>query len=235
MTLNANISNTYNFDPSLGEALIGAYSRIGVRRTELTTQHMADARFEANMVMSELQADGFNPWQIELVTQNIIAGQQQYTIPNTTIFTLDVYIRQNPSSGFPSDRILLPISRTDWASTANKTMTGFPTSYWADRLLNPVMYLWPVPDQTIVNGLNFYVQKRPMDMNTENGTQIAIPYEAYDCFVWMLAERLAFIYAPDKIALVSPRKQTAYQKFLQTSTENVPMDFAVNLKSYYRM
>jgi hypothetical protein len=235
MTLNANISNTYTFDPSLGEALIGAYSRIGIRRTELTTQHMADARFEANMVMSELQADGFNPWQIELVTQTLIAGQSQYNVPDTTIFLLDVYIRQNPGTSMPSDRILLPISRTDWASTANKTMTGFPTSFWYNRQLSPVLTLWPVPDQTIVNGLNYYVQKRPMDMNTENGTQIAVPYEAYDCFVWMLSERLAFIYAPDKIAVVGPRKQMAYQKFLQTSTENVPLDFAVNMRGYYRM
>lgn len=235
MTLNANISNTYEFDPSLGEALIGAYSRIGVRRTELTTQHMADARFEANMVMSDWQGDGFNPWQIELVTQTIISGQSQYSVPNTTVFLLDVYIRQNPGNSMPSDRILLPISRTDWASTANKTMTGFPTSFWYDRLLSPVLTLWPVPDQTIVNGLNYYVQKRPMDMNNENGTQIAIPYEAYDCFVWCLAERLAFIYAPDRLAVVGPRKQQAYQRMLQTTTENVPMDFAVNMRGYYRM
>lgn len=234
MTLNTNTSNTYTFNPSLGEALIGAYSRIGVRRTEITTQHMADARFEANMVMSELQGDGFNPWQIELVTQTVVAGQSQYSVPDTTIFLLDVYIRQNPGTSMPSDRILLPISRTDWASTANKTMTGFPTSFWYDRLLSPILTLWPVPDQTIVDGLNYYVQKRPMDMNTENGTQIAVPYEAYDCFVWMLAERLAFIYAPDKIGVVGPRKQLAYQKFLQTSTENVPIDFAVNMRGYYR-
>lgn len=235
MALNSNISNTFTFDPSLGEAIIGAYSRCGIRRTELTPQHMADARFEANMVMSDWQGDGLNTWQVELETQDILAGVGQYTIPNTTVFMLDVVIRQNPDSGMPIDRLIIPISRSDWMAIANKTMQGFPTSYWYDRTLNPTMQLWPVPNTDIVGGLRYYVQKRAMDENTENGTQIAIPYEAYDAFVWDLAERLATIYAPERLQVIMPRKQMAYQRMLQSTTENVPMQMNVEVKSYFRV
>jgi hypothetical protein len=151
------------------------------------------------------------------------------------VFLLDLYIRQNPESGMPIDRLLLPISRSDWAATANKNMSGFPTSYWYDRQLNPVLYLWPVPNLDVVNGLQYYVQKRTMDSNTVNGEQVQIPFEAYDAYVWCLAERLAFIYSPDRIAAIMPRKQQAYQRYLQSSTENTPINLEVGLKSYYRV
>ena len=235
MALNANISNTFTFDPTLGEAIIAAYARVGIRRTEITQQHMADANAEANYTLSDWQGDGLNTWQVELVTETIFAGVGQYNVPNTTVFTLDLYIRQNPDSGMPIDRLLVPISRSDYAAIANKNMQGFPTSYWYDRQLNPVLYLWPVPNQEIVGGLRYYVQKRPMDELTNNGTQIAIPYEAYDAFVWCLAERLCYIYAPEKAAIIAPRAQKAYQRMLQSTTENVPIDFNVMVGSYFRV
>ena len=235
MALNTNISNTFTFNPTLGEAIIAAYARVGLRRTELVQQHMSDATAEANYVMSDWQGDGLNTWQVELVTQDILAGVSEYIVPNTTVFTLDLYIRQNPDSGMPIDRILIPISRTDYASIANKNMQGFPTSFWYDRLLNPVMYLWPVPNQDIIGGLRYYVQKRPMDELSANGTQIAIPYEAYDAFVWCLAERLAYIYAPERVAVVAPRAQQAYRRMLQSTTENVPLDLNVMVGSYFRI
>lgn len=235
MALNSNISNTFDFDPSLGEAIIAAYARCGIRRTEIVVQHMADGRAEANYLMSDWQGDGLNTWQVELVTQNIVAGQYIYDVPNTTVFTLDLVIRQNPDSGMPIDRLIIGISRSDYMAIANKTMQGFPTSYWYERLLNPKLYLWPVPNNDIIGGLRYYVQKRAMDENTKDGTQIAIPYEAYDAFVWGLAERLAFIYAPDKVALIMPRAQKAYQRMLQATTENTPLNLNIELKSYFRV
>lgn len=291
MALNTNLSGTFDFDPSLGGIVVGAFSRCGIRRTELTVQHMKDAEFEANLVFSDWQGDGLNTWQVELVTQDIIAGVGRYEIPNTTVFTLDIYIRQNnqeygyrwanangaievwanssesimrwgpspgydpydaagvpldpippvpPSPPFPTppnaiDRILIPISRSDYAAIANKGMTGFPTSCWIDRLLQPVMYLWPVPNQTIPGGLQYYVQKRSMDSLLMNGSQQQMPFEAYDAFVWCLAERLAFIYAPDKVPMIGPRKELAYRRMLQATTENVPINLDVSVKSYFRV
>ena len=127
------------------------------------------------------------------------------------------------------------LSRTDYASIANKYMTGFPTSYWYDKLLQPMMYLWPVPNYDIPQGLQYYVQKRPQTCDLQNNTTIYIPYQAYDYFVWSLAERLAYIYAPDRIAAIGPRKQASMTKYLQAETENVPLNMDVQVQSYYRI
>jgi hypothetical protein len=228
---------------------------------------MQDAYFEANMIQSEFQGDGIQTWQVTLETQNLIAGKSVYDINPTTVFVLDVYIRQQGSvpyviwtnnngytsqwlnnnssymnwGGVPTtqtqtatDRIILPMSRSDYAAIANKYQQGFPTSYWWDRLTPSKMYVWPVPQADIAGGLQYYVQQRPDDAVLSNGTQVDIPYEVYDYFTWSLAERLAFIYAPEKVALIAQRKQVAYQKYLQATTENVPITLNVQMRGYFR-
>jgi hypothetical protein len=234
MALNSNITSTWTFDPSLGSAVIAAYSRCGVRRTEITTQHMADAEAEANYLMSAWQGDGINLFQVDLVTLPLIAGVSEYNVPNTTVFTLDMYIRVNPGQYNPIDRLITQISRSDYAAIANKQMPGMTTCAWINKQLNPVMYLWPVPN---IDGmeLRYYVQKRAMDEFLTNGQQIAVPYECYDAFVWGLAERLAFIYTPDRVAMISPRAMQAYQKMLQATTEPVPLEMQIQVGSYFRV
>jgi hypothetical protein len=46
-------TGTVTFNPSLGELVLNAYSRIGIRRTSLLASHLADARIEANLLQAE--------------------------------------------------------------------------------------------------------------------------------------------------------------------------------------
>lgn len=234
MALNQNLSNTYDFDPALGELVIGSLARAGIKRTEITQQIMADARYEANMVQAEMTGDGINLWQVELVTTPLIANQATYSVPDTTVWVLDVYFRMNPDSGMPIDRLMMPLSRSDYAAISTKTMTGAPTSYWVNYQLSPTITLWPVPNQDGWE-LRYYRQVRAMDANLQNGQQVSIPFAAYDYFSWCLALRMAVIYSPDRIAMLQPMKQQAYQKYIQATTENTPLTMDVNLRGYFRI
>jgi hypothetical protein len=267
------LSNSRSFNPNLGEIVIGAYARIGIRRSELVQQHMADAAFEANLLQTELQGDGIQTYQVVLEKQDLHAGQSVYPLDPNIVFVLDIYIRQNPQvygvnwdnkninsqqwvndtpvdtawtqSTTPQivppqstgtiDRVIIPISRSDYAAIANKYMTGFPTSVWVNYQLNPTMTLWPVPNQDVPQGLQYYVQRRPTTAELADGAQLQLLYQVYDYYVWSLAERLAFIYSPDKIAMIGPRKQQAYMKYLQATTESTPLEFNVEMKSYFRV
>jgi len=275
------LSGQFGFDPNLGDITIAAFARCGIRRTELTQQHMADAQFEANLLQSDMQGDGIQLYEVILETQDLLPGVSAYNVDPTTVFMLDVYIRQNSgvygvgwlnnNSSFISwvniynstmvwasspnyvpgqpvppapiiqgdagtiDRIIVPISRSDYTAIANKSMPGFPTSFWYDKLLQPTMYIWPVPTNFIPAGLQYYVMKRPQDAVLANGTQVQIPYEFYDYYCWGLAERLAFIYAPDKLSLIGPRKQSAWLRAMQASTENVPINIDAMTNSYFRI
>ena len=222
-------SGTVAFNPSLGEFVIAAFSRCGVKRTDITNQHMADARMEANLLMSDWAGDGINLWQVQSATIPLVQGVTSYAIPSDRVFMLDVYIRQD---GF--DRLIFPISRSDYASLAQKTLQGYPTSFWYDRLLDPNMYVWPVPDGTGTYTLTYYYMKQALDSELTNGTQVDAPWYMFDAFVWGLASRLAYIYAPDKVAILQPRYDKAWFRALQAGTENVPVQMQVQMRGYFR-
>ena len=140
-------SQTYNFNPSFGDFVVNAYAKCGVRRTELTAQHLADARTEANFMMADWAGDGINLWQVERATIDLVKGQISYSIPKTTVFLLDVWITYTGV-----DRILTPISRSDYAAIPNKRNQAQPTTYWYDRTEEPALYLWPLSPGDYVGG-----------------------------------------------------------------------------------
>ena len=226
-------TGTFTFSPSLGELVINAYSRCGVRRTELTTQHMADARFEANLMMSDWCADGINLWEVQSATIPLIQGQTEYSIPGNVVFILDTYITTT-YGGSSTDRIIFPISRSDYVSIADKSNQGTPTSFWFDRLISPNLYLWPTPDQTGYYTLTYYYMRQAMDSKLANGAQPEVPWWYIDAFSWGLTERLAHTYAPDKVPMLEARAMRSWQRALSVGTENVQLSIQPAFRGYFR-
>lgn len=222
-------SGTYAFAPSLGDLVINAFAKCGVRRTELTNQHMADARMEANLMMSDWAGDGINLWQVQSATVQLTQGTRSYVIPSDRVFILDVYISQN---GF--DRLIFPISRSDYASLAQKTLQGYPTSFWYDRLIDPNMYIWPVADQDNTYTMTYYFMRQAMDSELSSGTQPEVPWYYLSAFADGLAARLAYIYAPDKVQMLQPKADKSWFRALQVGTENVPVTMAIAMRGYFR-
>lgn len=222
-------TNTYNFNPGLGEFVINAFARCGVRRTEITAQHMEDARFEANLLMSDWTADGVNLWQVENTSIALSEGQSTWQPQSNIVFLLDVYITVNNT-----DRLIMPISRSDYAAIANKFTLGYPTSYWFDRVADPIVYLWPVPDQDNTYTLTYWFMRQAQDSNLAGGALIDVPWYYFDAFAWGLASRLAYIYAPEKVQVIQPRADKAWLRALQVGSENVPMKISPQLRSYFR-
>lgn len=222
-------SGTYAFSPNLGDLVINAFAKCGVRRTDLTNQHMSDARMEANLMMSDWAGDGINLWQVQSATIPLAQGIASYQIPSDRVFILDVYITQD---GF--DRLIFPISRSDYASFAQKNLQGYPTSFWFDRLIDPNLYVWPVPDSSTSYILTYYYMRQAMDSELTNGTQPEVPWYYLNAFADGLAARLAYIYAPDKVAVLQPKADKSWFRALQVGTENVPVTMNVQMRGYFR-
>jgi hypothetical protein len=222
-------SGTYAFSPNLGDLVINAFAKCGVRRTDLTNQHMSDARMEANLMMSDWAGDGINLWQVQSASFPLTQGTQSYAIPSDRVFILDVYIRQD---GF--DRLIFPISRSDYASFAQKDLQGYPTSFWYDRLIDPNMYIWPVADQNGQYTLTYYYMRQAMDSELSNGTQPEVPWYYLNAFADGLAARLAYIYAPERVAVLQPKYDKSWFRALQVGSENVPINLNVAMRGYFR-
>jgi hypothetical protein len=138
-------SGTYAFNPSLGELVLYAYNVCGVRPSTLAQEHMSSARMAANLMLSRWSNQGVNLWAVDLVTVPLSEAVTTYSVDPSTVMILDAYIETSSGSGSPIDRIIMPVSRTEYASYPNKEQQGFPTVFWFDRLISPTITLWPVP------------------------------------------------------------------------------------------
>lgn len=231
-------SETYNFSPSLGELTMYAYNLCGIRPTALLQEHMQAARMAANMLCSRWSNQGVNLWTVDLVEVPLVQGQATYTVDDETVMVLDAYITI-PQGMSNTDRIILPVSRTEYASYPNKEQQGFPTTYWFDRLMSPAsgsqtITLWPVPDGGEATVLKYYRVKRIQDANFFNAQEPDVPYLWLEAFAYGLAARLAQIYAPSLVTILKPQADEAYQIAADQNTEYVSQYISPQISGYFR-
>lgn len=223
-------SGTYTFNPSLGELTIYAYQLIGVRPTALLQEHLDVARTATNMMFTRWSNQGVNLWQVDLVTVPLVQGTATYSVNANTVTMLDAYI----SYGSPAtDRIIMPVSRTEYASYPNKTQQGFPTVFWFDRLLSPTVTLWPVPDGSQTS-LKYYRVVRLQDANMNGTQEVDIPPIWLEAMVYGLAERLAMIWAPEKVAIFKPSADEAYNIAAAQNVETAQQYISPQISGYFR-
>ena len=187
-------SGTFNYNPSLGELTLYAFNLCGIRSTALLQEHMESARMAANLLLGRWSSEGVNLWMVNLQTIPLVAGQAEYNLPANNIVMLDTYIETDNGSGPPIDRLILPVSRTEYASYPNKEQQGFPTTYWQNRLISSTVTLWPVPDGTQTS-LKYYQVCQIDDADFTNGQTVNVPVYFLEAFAFGLAQRLAMIWA----------------------------------------
>ena len=71
------------------------------------------------------------------------------------------------------------------------------------------------------------------DVVSQNGAQVDIPWYFLEAFVWGLAARLAYMYAPEKVQILQPRADKTWLRANAVGTENVPITMNVAMRSYF--
>ena len=227
-------SGTYNFNPGLGEITLYAYNLIGIRNTSVLQEHMEAARMASNMLCARWSNQGVNLWAVDLVTVPLVTDVATYPVDGNTVTMLDAYV-QNDDSGANIDRLILPISRTEYASYPNKEQQGFPTVFWFDRLLSPSVTLWPVPNTD--NGpqyLKYYRVTQIQDSGLQNGQTVDIPYLWLEAFAYGLALRLAQIWNPAAVAMIKPMADESYQIAADQNIEQAATYISPMVSGYFR-
>lgn len=227
-------SETYNFNPSLGEMVLYAYNICGIRNTSLVQEHFQNARMAVNVMLATWANKGVNLWAVDLIQEVLVQGQSTYNVDPSTVVILDAYMRVDDGQNDPTDRIILPVSRTEYASYPTKEQQGFSTTFWFDRLIAPTITLWPVPDGTSAQYLRYYRVRQVQDAAFTNAQTVEIPYLWLEAFADGLAYRLAKIWAP---AMAGQLKMVADETYGVAASQNVETsNFYISpmLSGYYR-
>jgi len=227
-------SGTYAFNPSLGELTLYAYNMVGVRNTALLQEHMQAAKMATNMMLASWANQGVNLWAVDLITVALVQGQTTYSVDGDTVMILDAYMQTDNGSGQPIDRIILPVSRTEYASYPNKEQQGFTTTFWFDRLIAPTITLWPVPDGSSAQYLKYYRVRQLQDSNYISGQTVEIPYLWLEAFADGLAFRLAKIWNPQIAPALKAVADQSYDIAARQNVEQAQQYISPQISGYYR-
>lgn len=226
-------TGTYTFQPALADLTLHAFNLCGIRPAALTQEHMQSALIAANLMQAEWAAQGVNLWKVELVTVPLTQGTATYSVDPSVIVILDGYITVGTGAA-ATDRYILPISRTEYASYANKTMQGFPTVYWLDRLQQPTVTLWPVPDGNEVS-FNYYAVQQLFDAGLANAAQPDIQYYFLKAYTYGLGAELSLVWAPEKYQLLKAEALGAFNIAAEQNVETNDVFFSPTLSQYWRV
>ena len=226
-------SGTTAYNPAAANLVLNAFGRIGIRRTEITAEHMADADNECNLTQVDISLRNPNFWKRELYSATLTASTATYTLPARMMAIQAAYITKNDGST-TTDTIIWPLSGAEYAALPNKDQKSTPTSYFYNRLLTPTITLWPVPDNAATYTLKVAIFSQIEDSSLSGGTTLDMPYRFLDVFVAKLAHRLARIYKPE---LEDKRKMDAEEAWTvaaREDQEDVPIMIAVAAEGYWR-
>jgi hypothetical protein len=221
-------SGTYNFNPPAGTLTLNAFSRCQVKRVEILAEHMENAWTESNLLQADWGADGITWWTVQLITQALTQGVATYTVPANAVSVLDVYINNGSSN-----RLIMPFSRTDFASLATPTTQGFPTTFWWDRVIPSTITLWPVPDNNATYTMSYYVYTQMQDVTIRQGGNVQLPFFWLDAYTADLAHRLSRHHAPQLEAVRMADRDRAYAKACK-QVENENLYISPGLSGYFR-
>lgn len=226
-------TSTYAFNPSASDVVLNAFANIQIRRTELTTQHLADAAFQANLLMVDISNRSPNRFCLETQTQVLTPGTAVYTLTNRTLAIALASI-STTSGSVTTERVIGPISSTEYAAIPVKAQQAPPTTFMFSLLTTPTITLWPTPDSATTYTLTMTTFRQLQDVDLASGTTLDSPYRFLDSITTGLASRLALMYRPESFDRLNVLYETRFKLAASTDQEDVNLYVTPGLGSYFR-
>jgi len=132
-----------------------------------------------------------------------------------------------------NDIRLMPFSRQDYANVPNKLAQGRPSQYYYDRLIDPTVTLWYVPDNNGPYQLIYNRTTQPQDCNPRGTQTPYLPYRALESFHADLAAHMAIKWRPDIAKDLFAYAQDRWKEFAETDSERVTTHIVPQIGAYY--
>ena len=139
---------------------------------------------------------------------------------------LDIVIRRDNT-----DLSMTTLARGDYLAIPNKATTGRPTQYYFDRQIEPVLNLWPTPENS-TDELRYYYVKRIQDVDALVDTT-DMPFRFYPCMIAGLAYYIALKKAPDRIQILKSIYEEEFQRAAAEDASSTPLKLTPDI-SYLR-
>jgi len=200
------VSGSTDFELDVTEYIEEAFERCG--KEVRTGFDIRTAKRSMNLLFADWANRGLNQWTIAQTTVTVVQGQLEYPLNANTIDLLSVVVRRDSQ-----DYGIQRLSRDDFINIPNKTQQSRPSQWFLDRLITPVLKVWPVPDNS-TDQLIFNRLVRIDDADSPTNT-LQIPFRFYPALAAGLAYYIAIKKAPDRIQLL----KTLYEEEMQRAID----------------
>ena len=229
-------SGTAIFNLEFTEIAEEAWERAG--REMRSGYDLRTARRSMNLLTIEWQNRGINMWTIEEGTINLGQGVASYNLPADTIDLLEHVVRTGAgNASTQSDLNISRISVSTYSTIPNKLNQGRPIQLYIDRgQENPVVTVWPVPDQGTIAAPYYIIKYWRMRRIEDAGSGIQTPDVNFR-FLPALVAGLAYYIAQKDPALMPrvPMIQAEYERQFELAggedREKAPVRFVPRM--YY--
>ena len=214
------VSGSKDFELDVSDYIEEAFERCG--KEMRTGYDLKTAKRSLNLLFADWANRGLNQWTIQQVTTTLTQGVSDITVGADTIDILSIVVRRDNT-----DYGIQRLSRDDYINIPNKTQQSRSSQWFLDRLISPILKLWPVPDnstdQIIYNRL-----VRLDDADSATNT-LQIPFRFYPALAAGLAYYIAIKKAPDKIQLLKALYKEEMQRAMDEDRDRASFNVVPSL------
>ena len=214
------VSGSKDFELDVADYVEEAFERCG--KEMRTGYDLKTAKRSMNLLFADWANRGLNQWTIQQVTTTLTQGVSEINVGADTIDILSIVVRRD-GTDYGIDRL----SRDDYINIPNKTQQSRSSQWFLDRLISPVLKLWPVPenstDQIIYNRL---VRLDDADSATDT---LQIPFRFYPALAAGLAYYIAIKKAPDRIQLLKVLYEEEMQRAMDEDRDRASFNIVPSL------
>ena len=214
------VSGSKDFELDVSDYIEEAFERCG--KEMRTGYDLKTAKRSMNLLFADWANRGLNQWTIQQVTTTLTQGVSEINVGADTIDILSIVVRRD-GTDYGIDRL----SRDDYINIPNKTQQSRSSQWFLDRLISPVLKLWPVPDnstdQIIYNRL---VRLDDADSATDT---LQIPFRFYPALAAGLAYYIAIKKAPDRIQLLKALYEEEMQRAMDEDRDRASFNIVPSL------
>jgi hypothetical protein len=214
------VSGSKDFELDVSDYIEEAFERCG--KEMRTGYDLKTAKRSLNLLFADWANRGLNQWTIQQVTTTLTQGVSEINVGADTIDILSIVVRRD-GTDYGIDRL----SRDDYINIPNKTQQSRSSQWFLDRLISPVLKLWPVPDnstdQIIYNRL---VRLDDADSATDT---LQIPFRFYPALAAGLAYYIAIKKAPDRIQLLKALYEEEMQRAMDEDRDRASFNIVPSL------
>ena len=217
------ISGSTNFELDVADYVEEAFERCGL---EVRTGYdLKTAKRCMNLMFADWANRGLNQWTIAQKTFTVTSGDGDYDLGTSTIDVLSLVVRRD-GTDYALDRI----SRDEYLNIPTKSTTGRPTQYFVDRLINPVIKMWPLPDNS--TDVVIYDALIRLDDADNYTNTLQVPFRFYPALAAGLAYYIAIKRAPDRAQLLKTVYEEEIGRAMDEDRDRASFRVAPDLRNY---